>query len=52
MAGTASHSILKGLLSELDNNPKFSHSYQEEEDRIKWVTGTLFGGERAGYMRI
>lgn len=36
--------MIKAMLAELENNPNLIHDYQEEEDRIKWVTGTLFGG--------
>ncbi|KAG8736764.1 hypothetical protein FRC10_008959 [Ceratobasidium sp. 414] len=40
---TASPSVLKGLLSDLENSPVKAHEYVEEEDRIKWMTATLFG---------
>ncbi|CAE6428381.1 unnamed protein product [Rhizoctonia solani] len=42
-SGTAPPSILRSLLAELENGSNAGHDYAEEEDRIKWVTGTLFG---------
>ncbi|CAE7138903.1 unnamed protein product, partial [Rhizoctonia solani] len=42
-SGTAPHSILRSLLGELENAPSEGQDYAEEEDRIKWVTGTMFG---------
>ncbi|CAE6505303.1 unnamed protein product [Rhizoctonia solani] len=41
--GTASHSILKTLLAGIEGKPGLGDAHGEEEDRIKWVTGTLFG---------
>ncbi|KAG9100282.1 hypothetical protein FS749_015775 [Ceratobasidium sp. UAMH 11750] len=41
-AGIASASILKNLLTEMENNPSFEHGVEEEEDRIRWVVGTLY----------
>ncbi|KAG9123850.1 hypothetical protein FRC07_013766 [Ceratobasidium sp. 392] len=41
-AGVATPSILKTLLTKMDNNPAFEHADEEEEDIIKWVVGTLY----------
>ncbi|CUA67994.1 O-methylsterigmatocystin oxidoreductase [Rhizoctonia solani] len=41
-SGTAPHSILRSLLVELDNKSNAGCDYEEEEDIIKWVTGTIF----------
>ncbi|CCO31618.1 O-methylsterigmatocystin oxidoreductase Short=OMST oxidoreductase [Rhizoctonia solani AG-1 IB] len=41
--GTAPHSVLKSLLAELNSKIDLGRGYEEQEDRIKWVTGTLFG---------
>lgn len=40
-AGDVPHSMLKHLLTQTASQP--SHS-EEEEDCIRWATGTLFGG--------
>ncbi|KAF8594594.1 cytochrome P450 [Ceratobasidium sp. AG-I] len=40
--GTASPSILKNLLTKLATNEPSSPGLAEEEDQIRWVTGTLF----------
>ena len=40
-SGVAPPSMLKRLMTELATRP--SH-HEEEEDRIRWATGTLFGG--------
>ncbi|CAE6517887.1 unnamed protein product, partial [Rhizoctonia solani] len=42
-SGTAPPSILRSLLAQLENGSNSGHDYAEEEDRIKWMTGTLFG---------
>ncbi|KAH7337961.1 hypothetical protein B0J17DRAFT_660233, partial [Rhizoctonia solani] len=44
--GTAPYSIIRSLLAELENKASLGQDYPEEEDRVKWVTGTLFGGEK------
>ncbi|KAF8594596.1 cytochrome P450 [Ceratobasidium sp. AG-I] len=41
-AGIASPSILEKLLTKLAADGPPSHGLEEEEDRIKWVVGTLF----------
>ncbi|CEL57258.1 O-methylsterigmatocystin oxidoreductase OS=Aspergillus flavus (strain ATCC 200026 / FGSC A1120 / NRRL 3357 / JCM 12722 / SRRC 167) GN=ordA PE=2 SV=1 [Rhizoctonia solani AG-1 IB] len=41
-AGTAAPSMLRNLLSDLVSKPKESLDIEEEEDRIKWTTGTMF----------
>ncbi|KAG9091356.1 hypothetical protein FRC07_011869, partial [Ceratobasidium sp. 392] len=41
--GTASPSVVKTLLSSLENYSSRAGRYKEEEDKIKWTTGTLFG---------
>ncbi|CAE6356947.1 unnamed protein product [Rhizoctonia solani] len=41
-AGTAAPSMLRNLLSDLAGKPKESLDIEEEEDRIKWTTGTMF----------
>ncbi|CAE6381379.1 unnamed protein product [Rhizoctonia solani] len=41
--GTTSHSILKTFLVGLEGKPSSAREYEEQEDQIKWVTGTLFG---------
>ncbi|KAF8693180.1 cytochrome P450, partial [Rhizoctonia solani] len=41
--GIAPHSVLKGLLTKLESELEAGDEYAEQEDRIKWVTATLFG---------
>ncbi|CAE6486506.1 unnamed protein product [Rhizoctonia solani] len=41
--GTAPYSIIRSLLADLDNKSNLGQDYPEQEDRVKWVTGTLFG---------
>ncbi|KAF8671233.1 cytochrome P450 [Rhizoctonia solani] len=41
--GIAPHSVLKGLLAKLESELEVGDEYAEQEDRIKWVTATLFG---------
>ncbi|KAG8768622.1 hypothetical protein FRC12_005453 [Ceratobasidium sp. 428] len=43
--GATSSSVLRTLLSSLENNRDQIDSYEDEEDRIKWTVGTLFGGK-------
>ncbi|KAF8749948.1 Pleckstrin homology domain, partial [Rhizoctonia solani] len=42
--GIAPHSVLKGILAKLESKLGTGVEYSEQEDRIKWVVGTLFGG--------
>ncbi|CAE6431279.1 unnamed protein product, partial [Rhizoctonia solani] len=42
-AGTAQPSVLNSLLSKLAAHSPSTHSVEEEEDRIKWATGSLYG---------
>jgi hypothetical protein len=48
---TASPSMLRGLLSDLETKPSAVHNLAEEKDKIKWVTGTMFAGEGYACMR-
>ncbi|KAH7317530.1 putative CyP450 monooxygenase [Rhizoctonia solani] len=41
--GVAPHSIVRTLLAGIEGKPGLGDAHTEEEDRIKWVTGTLFG---------
>ncbi|EUC60774.1 cytochrome P450 family protein [Rhizoctonia solani AG-3 Rhs1AP] len=43
VAGTAQPSIVNSLLTKLAAHPPSTHSVEEEEDRIKWATGSLYG---------
>lgn len=43
-AGTASASMLKRLLTELANQEHVS-DVEEEEDRIRWATSSIFSGK-------
>ncbi|CAE6398389.1 unnamed protein product [Rhizoctonia solani] len=42
-SGTAPYSIVRSLLSELEGRSIAEQDRIEEEDKIKWVAGTLFG---------
>ncbi|CAE6435292.1 unnamed protein product [Rhizoctonia solani] len=41
--GTAQPSVVDSLLTKLRSDPPSTHSAEEEEDRIKWATGSLYG---------
>ncbi|GAB1517009.1 hypothetical protein RhiTH_000052 [Rhizoctonia solani] len=42
--GIAPHSVLKGIFAKFESKLETDGEYSEQEDRIKWVVGTLFGG--------